>query len=192
MVESDKKEFATLFYGAGEYYNKKVSKELLLIYFNSLLEYPICDIKKSVSKHLADVEHGNFFPKVCDIVRNSGFKLLSANDKGELAWAQVIRQIRATGSYGTLKLDDKQAIAAVRALGSWKQLCSSTESDMTWKKKEFMQIYQTYENTPLDMLPSSLPGLIDLQNHKKKTGDRMQYLQDGIKSFRDKNKLEHK
>ena len=167
MVDEDKQEFATLFYGAGEYYNKQVSKELLLIYFNSLRDYSIEDVKSSVSKHMLDSEHGNFFPKLADIVRNSEFAPLNTEEKANNAWAQIRRFLRTDGVYGTLKLDDGQAMAALKSFTTWKEFCYMDDSHMTWAKKEFVSMYSTYENTPLDMLPSSMPGLIELQNHKK-------------------------
>ena len=187
MVDEDKQEFATLFYGAGEYYNKQVSKELLLIYFNSLRDYSIEDVKSSVSKHMLDSEHGNFFPKLADIVRNSVFTPLKTDEIAELAWAQIRRFLRTGGVYGTLKLDDGQAIAALKSFTTWKEFCYMNDSSMTWAKKEFMSMYSTYEKTPLDMLPSSLPGLIELQNHKKEKSERMAYLNDGIKNYRAKD-----
>ena len=177
MDDSNKKEFAVLFYGVGELYDKTVSKELLQLYFNILKTYSIEQIKVGVNKHTLDSKSGSFFPKPADIAKHVTH---SSDNKAELAWAQVIHQIRATGSYGALDLDDKQAIAAVRALGSWQQLCGTLEKDMTWKKKEFMSIYNTYENTPIEMLPSSLPGLIGLKEHKKQTNAIMDKIIAGI------------
>ena len=135
-----------------------------------------------------NTKNGSFFPKPADIVRHLQTDEISVEDKATLAWGQVIREIRRTGSWGTLKLDDKQAIAAVKALGSWQQLCGSTETEMTWKKKEFMSIYETYEKTPVEFLPSSLPGRIELVEHKKEQSESMQRITDGIKKYRLDNK----
>ena len=181
------KEFATLFYGTGELYDKPVTKNLLQLYFNALKTYSIEQVQDGVGKHALDPKHGSFFPKPADIVRHLQTAQISSEDKATLAWGQVIREIRRTGSYGTLKLDDKQALAAVKALGSWQQLCSSTETEMTWKKKEFMAVYETYEKTPIEFLPSSLPGIIGLVEHKKEVSESMQRLQNGIKNYRLKN-----
>ena len=188
MDDSDKKEFAILFYGTGELYDKPVTKNLLQLYFDALKGYSIDEIKGGVSKHALDPKHGTFFPKPADIVRHLQTGEISTEDKAELAWSQVIREIRRTGSYGTLKLDDKQAMAAVKALGSWQQLCNSTEQEMTWKKKEFISVYETYEKTPVEFLPSSLPGRIGLVEHKKEMAESFASIQDGISKFRLKNK----
>lgn len=155
--------------------------------------YSIEVFESALASHMVCPDSGMFTPKPANLMKfiNGTTKQLDqdVNDKTELAWAQVIDKIRTVGSWGTLKLDDKQALAAVRSLGSWKQLCGSTENDMTWKKKEFMRIYQTYENTPIDMLPSSLPGLIDLKNHKIEESSKLKSIQDGINEFRNKSKL---
>ena len=186
MDDSNKKEFATLFYGTGELYDKPVTKNLLQLYFNALKTFSMDEITTGVNAHMMDAKHGSFFPKPADIVRHLQTGDLSAEDKAELAWAQVVREIRVTGSYGSLKLDDRQAMAAVKSLGSWKQLCASTVDEMTWKKKEFISVYETYEKTPLDMLPSSLPGRIALVEHKKEQSESMQNILSGIDKYRAK------
>ena len=188
MDDSNKKEFATLFYGTGELYDKPVTKNLLQLYFNALKTFSIEQVQDGVGKHALDPKHGSFFPKPADIVRHLQTSEISTEEKAELAWAQVIGEVRRTGSYGTLKLDDKQAIATVKSLGSWQQLCSSTETEMTWKKKEFISMYKTYERTPIELLPSSLPGIIGLVEHKKEVSESMQRLNNGIKNYKLKNK----
>lgn len=191
MDDSDKKDFAVLFYGLGEYYDKPVTKNLLLIYFDDLKQYSLDEVKRGTSKHRLDPKHGAFWPKSSDIIRHLQTSEISAEDKAELAWSQVIREIRRTGSYGMLNLDDKQALASVKALGSWQQLCNSTETEMTWKKKEFMNVYSTYEKTPVEFLPSSLPGRIELVEHKKEAGESMKRITDGIKEYRNKQLKEN-
>ena len=149
------------------------------LFFSSLTNYSIEDVSYGFEKHLSDPVDGKFFPKPANIIKHLK-PTDNVEDKAALAWAQVIQCIRSEGSYGSLKIDDKQAIAAVKALGSWQGLCFTLEKDMTWKKKEFMLIYQTYERTPIDMLPSSLPGLIELQEHKKENNAIIQRIKDGI------------
>jgi hypothetical protein len=53
------------------------------------------------------------------------------------------------------------------------------ESSLTWAKKEFIGHYTTYDKTPLEMLPISLPGLVELHNHKENNA------QLGVKSVND-------
>jgi hypothetical protein len=164
--DSDKKEFSEAMTAAGEIYNKVISNGLLKLYFSSLKALSIDDVLKGIECHLTDSDQGTFFPKPADIVRNATSGAITVKDKAELGWAQIIGEISRVGSYGSLDIDDRQAMATVRALGGWKELCTLTYEQLDWKKKEFFNIYETYESTPIDALPSKLPGLIELQNHK--------------------------
>ena len=184
MDDSDKKEFAVLFYGTGELYDKTVTKNLLQLYFNALKNYSIEEVQDGVSKHALDPKHGTFFPKPADIVRYLQVGQLTTEQKAELAWAQIEREIRITGSWGKLKMDDKQGLAALKAFTTWKDLCAMPVDKMTWAKKEFISMYSTYEDTPLEMLPSSLPGRVELVQHKTEISESMARINDGIKQYR--------
>jgi hypothetical protein len=137
------------------------------IYFDTFKDYSIEDIKTGFAKHSLDAKHGSFFPKPADIVRHLQTSEISVDDKAMLAWGQIMQELRAHGAYGSLKLDDKQAIAALKAVHTWKDFCAMPESNLTWAKKEFLANYRTYENTPAELLPSSLPGLEELHEHKQ-------------------------
>ena len=190
MDDSNKKEFATLYYSMGEYYEKTVSTNLLLMFFSDLSKFTIEQVKEGARLHRMDAKQGSFFPKPPDIIRHIGSASFSAEDKATLAWNQIIREMRKHGAYDPLELDDKQALAAIAAVKSWKDLCAMPEKDLTWAKKEFMANYITYENTPLELLPSSLPGLVQLQEHKNDEKDAYARLQSGVSEY--KAKLKHK
>ena len=166
MNDSNKKEFATLFYTTGELYDKSVSKELLQMYFGILKEFSIDQIKSGLTKHALDPKHGTFFPKPADIVRNIDGQQRSATDRALVAWMEVEVAIAAVGSYGTLRLKDKQALMAVKSMGSWQHLCATDRSKLAFKRQEFIANYNAIEKTPLDCLPESLPGIAELENQR--------------------------
>jgi len=188
MLDSDKENFKMLMVGVGELYNKEITKPLLRIYFSALVQHSIEDVERGLSCHTMDLKHGTYFPKPADIARHVSKDVLSTDEKAELAWSQVNGEISRIGSYGSLNLEDKQAMAAVRALGTWKDLCATEVTKMDFKKREFMAIYKTYENTPVDMLPSKLPGLIELQEHKEKEAQSLQQLMSKVAGKRLENK----
>jgi len=187
MNDSDKKAFAELMVGNGEMYSKQVSKSLMQIYFDTLIDYSIDDLRVGFSKHSLDSKNGSFFPKPADIVRHLQTSEVNTEDRAMLAWNQIIREMRRVGSYGSLKLDDKQALAAIKAVKSWKGLCAMPENSLTWAKKEFLANYAVYEHTPLEQLPSSLPGLEELHEHKSQEKENFAKIQDGINKYRLKN-----
>ena len=189
MDKSNKEEFAKLYYSMGEYYEKKVSTNLLMMFFSDLSEFTIEQVKEGARLHRADPNQGSYFPKPPDIIRHLQTGKLSTEERAELAWAQITHEVRKTGTYGNLVLDDKQALAALRSFTSWKEFCAMDVSKLTWAKKEFLSMYSTYQNTPLEMLPSSLPGLVELHNHKEKHAQLgTQSASDIMKTLADKMK----
>tara|TARA_R110002020_G_scaffold475890_1_gene713778 strand:- start:38763 stop:39347 length:585 start_codon:yes stop_codon:yes gene_type:complete len=168
MDNSNKQEFAKVFYAMGEFYDKKVSTELLGMYFDDLIEFSIEQVRFGAKSHRQDPKHGTFFPKPADIIRHLETGKLSPEEQAEIAWAEIMQCLRRNGAYGGLKIENKQAIAAFKAFTTWKEFCAMDASKLVWAKKEFMSMYSTYDKTPLEMLPSSLPGLVDLHNHKDK------------------------
>ena len=123
MNDLDKQEFKTQMIGLGETYGKEISKSLLKIYRQSLECYPIEDIIMGISRHLVCQKHGGFFPKPADIIRNIEVNKPSCDLKANSAWLQITKTMSSVGAYGSLQLEDKQAIMAVKMLGSWRDLC---------------------------------------------------------------------
>lgn len=172
MNDSDKKEFAEVMLANGEIYNKEISKSLMQAYFNALTGFTIDQVKNGMTKHALDPKHGTFFPKPADIVRHLQSSELSAEERAEIAWAELERKIRTEGSYGSLVLEDKVAVAAVKGFTSWKDLCMMNTDKMTWAKKEFMSLYGTYDKAPVESLPDSLPGIIEMKKQKQESVDQ--------------------
>lgn len=180
----------TLFYAAGEYYDKAISKELLLMYFNGLVKYSINDVELALNAHMQDSDRGRFFPKIADFAHKLEKSDLSPEERAEVAWAEIERKIRSIGSYGTLKLEDGIALAALKGFTSWKDLCSMDTAKMTWAKKEFTSLYSTYDKTPIESLPKSLPGRVELEKQKALNGSYLVNLKKNMEDF--KNKLDNK
>jgi len=166
MDDSNKKEFATLYYSMGEYYEKKISTDLLKMFFTDLCQFTIEQVKEGARIHRLDSKHGSFLPKPADIARHIDSQQLTIENKAKLAWIEILGEVRRTGSYGNLEINDKQAVAALKAICSWKELCMTDQDKMQWIEKRFVDTYETYDKTPLDMLPDKLPGRIYLDKHK--------------------------
>ncbi len=191
MDINDKLSFEEIMLGLGEVYTKEITKPLLRIYFNALKDISIGAVDEAVTKHVTSTEKaGSFFPKPADLI--SQVKGTAQNnaqlvdDKANIAWHVIEAEIRRIGSYGTLAMKDKQALAAVKALGGWKYICSLTTDKMTWAHKEFVAAYQNYERTPLDQLPNKLAGRLEIEQHKAEQGQSMKSLNDGLKDYQNR------
>lgn len=167
MTESDKQGFRMLMVGIGELYSKEITKPLLQIYYGSLINYTLDQVSLGISKHAADPKHGTFMPKPADIIRQIEADKPSPEARAELAWMTIEKKMSSIGAYGSLKLDDLQALAAVKSIGSWRDLCHTDISKLAWKRKEFIEAYKNFENTPLEALPSHLAGMIESDRQKK-------------------------
>lgn len=167
MIESDKAAFAELMVGYGEMYNKAMTKSLMRVYFSSLKDYSIEDIEQGLGMHSTDKKHGTYMPKPADIIRQIEIGTPSVEDRAELVWMTIEKKMSSVGAYGSLKLDDLQALAAVKSLGSWRDLCHTDIDKLQWKKKEFIAAYGNFEHTPIEALPHHLAGLIEADRNKK-------------------------
>lgn len=184
MIEQDKKKFQILMLGAGEIYGKEINKTLLQIYFQALIQYSMEEVDRGFTKHFVDPKNGTFFPKPADIVRMIGSDKPSVEDSARLAWLAIIGEIRRTGAYGALKLQDKLALAALKSIGGWNHLCMSQESSLPFIEKEFISAYQAMERTPLESLPESLPGLEQIHQHKLESKGQMQNIANKVDEMR--------
>lgn len=191
MQEQDKAAFRDMMMAAGEVYGREITKPLLQMYFAALSQCGIDQVQGAMMAHMQNPDSGQFFPKPADLIRQlsgtSKQQEAAIEDKASMAWACIERDIRRIGSYGTLKMDDKQALAAVKAIGGWQSLCQTETSKMEWKRKEFIRMYETFERTPLDALPASLPGRIEMSEKKAQGPISLDRLALGVAKWRNDN-----
>lgn len=182
MQKHEENEFKEILIGLGEYYGKDITEALIKIYWYDLKPLTIDQFKQAASTHRMNPDNGQFFPKTSDIVKiftgNSKQQEQQLEDKANLSWMVIMRETIRISSYGSLKLEDKQALAAVKAIGGWQFICSKTEAQLVWLKKEFISAYGNFERTPIEALPDKLPGRILLENSNKDGSSR-----NGIKSI---------
>lgn len=191
MQEQDKPAFRDMMMAAGEVYGREVTQPMAAIYFSALANASIDQVQSAMMAHMQNPDSGQFFPKPADIIKQmtGTTKQQEAviEDRAAIAWACIERDIRRIGSYGALKLDDKQAMAAVKAMGGWMSICQTETSKMEWKRKEFIRMYETFERTPLEALPSSLPGRIEMSEVKQSGPVALDKLSLGVAKWRKEN-----
>lgn len=194
MNSQDQNKFKELITVMSETYGEEFTPAKVKLWWNLFKPHSIEVFEQALYAHIACTDAGMFSPKPANLMKfiNGTTKENEqlVEDRAEMAWACIELEISRIGSYGTLELEDKQAIAAVKAIGGWQQLCASTYDQLVWKKKEFMSAYDTYERTPLEHLPNKLPGLIELSEHKQEQG--MKSLMDGLENYRNRKVVEQK
>lgn len=196
MTENDGNKFKELITAINVTYGEEFTQPQTLLWWNMFKPYPIEAFEQAVYQHMADPDQGMFSPKPANIMKfitgTTKQNEQALEDKAELAWHVIEGEIRRIGSYGSLKMEDKQALAAVQALGGWKHICSLTSDQMVWAHKEFISVYQNYERTPVEALPDKLPGRVALENHKAEQSQGLKHITDGIQNYRNRKGIESK
>lgn len=191
MKNEDKRAFFDLMMAAGEVYGREVTQPMAAIYFSALANVSIEQVQEAMMAHMQNSDSGQFFPKPADLIKQmtgtTKQQDAAIEDRAAIAWACIERDIRRIGSYGTLKLDDKQALATVKAMGGWQSICQTETSKMEWKRKEFIRMYETFERMPLDALPSSLPGRIEMSEVKQAGPVALDKLALGLAKWKGRN-----
>jgi hypothetical protein len=164
MQAQDQQKFKDLMTLIAETYGKELSQVKAKSWWVMFRPFSIEQFEQAVYSHLMDADEGRFHPTPAHLMKHiSGTAKQQAqevDDRAEIAWLQIEKEIRRVGSYGDLKLSDRQALAAVQAVGGWRTICASTHEQLVWKKKEFMSVYETLERADPELLPSYIRGRI--------------------------------
>ena len=199
MTNNDQQKFKELIALISETYGEQFSGAQIVMWSTLFKSVTIEQFENAVYAHISCPDTGMFTPKPANIMKfiNGTTKQndQQLEDKADMAWLTITGEVKRVGSWGSLKMEDKQALAAVKSLGGWKFICSKTEAELVWLHKEFIATYKNFENTPVEALPNNLPGRILLENAKKKgeslEGGGLKSLAEGVASFRENNK-DHK
>ena len=173
MNKTEKKELLDILSGLAEYFNFELTKYVITAYLEDLDEYNIADIKKATSVIRKNLK---YMPKISEIIEIinviNGNNLLSLDDRAEIAWSLVLKAIDKFGTYYSFTFKDK-AIRKALDIISYSNICATLESELNWKKADFIKIYKTFAK--LDPLsydaPDYIPSFIELNNNPASISD---------------------
>lgn len=187
MTENDSNKFKELIAAINETYGEQFSQAQTLLWWNMFKPHSIQVFEQAIYQHMACPDAGMFTPKPANLMKfingTSKQNEQALDDKAEIAWHVIEGEIRRIGSHTTLIMEDKQALAAVQAIGGWKKICGLTISELTWAHKEFAAAYKNYERTDINLLPDKLPGRIFLENNKRDQSSGMKSLAQAINNI---------
>ena len=70
------------------------------------------------------------------------FVTQSLDARAESAWEKLIDSVETFGSYQIPKELDKTSLYCIHSLGGWRAVCNWRESEMNWRKKDFIDLYK--------------------------------------------------
>jgi len=123
-TKSEERAFAELLLVAGETLNETVSPLRAEMYCRLLEDLPFAALRAAVETHL---RRSKFFPKPAEL---RDLVLGTGEDKAEVAWQYVLREIRRIGWLGTPAWPDEATKRAALGLfgGTWRTLCENLPS----------------------------------------------------------------
>lgn len=160
MTYEDKARFAALMAGVAEVYTKKMTTQLLGIYWRALEHFDYYDIETACNVHVAKntSQQGGFMPKPSDITRyiegDNEIRALQALSKVESA-------MRHLGSYSSVAFDDPIIHAVLDDMGGWVRYCGCKENEIPFQANQFIKRYQGYLYRKLDRYPRYLIGIVE-------------------------------
>lgn len=127
-----------------EYYEKPKSEAQIAIYVQALADLAISDVLHATSEL---VKISAFYPKVSDI-RTQVFG--SVDNRSELAWYGLLREVRREGYTGTPNLPKITMKVIADLWGSWTNLCQTLPDGgpehFGWAK-QFKTSYRAHQRT---------------------------------------------
>lgn len=148
-----------------DYYDKtELSNDVLLMYFDSLSSFSLCEVEAAANRHVSSPDHGAFMPKVGCLIRQLDGATISPDMI--IAAAKLKKSplgILARIHIGTWDLDNlgsfdlrQRAIECQDLLGDWKQRAANGE----YSDHE-LSIMVKHGVNPLSPLSSGIAGPTD-------------------------------
>lgn len=117
-------------------YGKGDQIERAQVYCAHLADLELAEVSRAIATLIRTAKQ--WLPTVAEIrelVAEEGCDL----EVGELAWAEVLRQVRVTGRYRTPYWSSAAMERAVAAIGGWQVICDSTEPSII--RAQFIKAY---------------------------------------------------
>lgn len=155
MQQHERAEFGQLVTDVLAYYRQDASRFVLDLWWNACRPFDFQQVQKAMQRHATDPEHGQFAPKVADLVR---ILAGTTTDRASLAWGKVLEAMSAVGAYTDVVFDDPAIHAAAEDMGGWPKMCRTETKELGHLQHRFMQSYRAYTKRGQFDFPKRLGG----------------------------------
>lgn len=154
MRDSDRAEFGALLTNVLAYYRQDASRFVLDLWWQACQRFDFEQVRKALTAHAMDPDHGQFAPKVADIVRVLGG---TKTDQSQRAWGKTLAAASDVGAYSDVAFDDQTIHAVINDMGGWPKFCRLDTKDLSYTQHRFCELYRAYAGTNPDV-PRALMG----------------------------------
>lgn len=155
MQQHERAEFGQLVTDVLAYYRQDASRFVLDLWWNACKPFALEQVRQAMQRHATDPEHGQFAPKVADLVR---ILAGTTTDRASLAWGKVLEAMSAVGAYTDVVFDDPAIHAAADDMGGWPKMCRTELKELGLLQHRFMQSYRAYAERGQFDYPKRLGG----------------------------------
>ena len=135
--------------GVAEYYEKKLPKPIIELYWKGLRHLTLEQLKRALWSHIENPERGHFFPKISDLAAASAREPYDA-------WQELVEAVEKVGPYRSVVFSDKAIGAAVLALGGWVKLGSIDLNEWLSLTSSFANFFHSDSIPMLSYTPPSV------------------------------------
>lgn len=141
MQPSDASRFSRLLSDVMAYYRQDVSEFTQTLFWQACGSFDFEQVQEAFNRHAKDPEHGQYPPKVADLVR-----ILAGThtDRAQLAWGKTLEAMSRVGAYTDVVFDDPAIHAVVEDLGGWPKLCRTETSELGYVQHRFCESHRAY------------------------------------------------
>lgn len=155
MQPTDRLAFARLFADVMAYYRQDVSDFTRSLFWSACENFTFDQVAQAFDRHAKDPEHGQYPPKVADLVRI----LAGTNtDRAQLAWGKTLEAMSSVGAYTDVVFDDPAIHATVEDMGGWPKLCRTEMKELGPVQVRFCKAHQAYTGRGTFDYPRRLAG----------------------------------
>lgn len=154
-TSAQEQHFVEMLFAMGELFNESVSTVRAEMFCRAVEDLPFEAIAGAAHAH---IKTSAFFPKPAEL---RAFVEGNIDDRAEIAWQSVLREIRRVGYYGRPTWPDEATERAATGLfgGSWRALCEHLPAggpELLGYRKQFVASYgATARQTLAGALPPS-------------------------------------
>jgi len=155
MQPNERAEFGRLITDALGYYREDATRFTLDLWWQACQRWTLDEVSGALSRHAMDPEHGQFAPKVADIVR-----IISGtnSDRAQLAWGKVHEAMGSVGAYTDVVFDDPAIHAAIEDAGGWPKMCRTETKELGFLQHRFCESHKAYTGRGTFEYPRRLMG----------------------------------
>lgn len=142
-------------YGLASVCGTSINENAIKIWLMALEDFSAEQVEKGIALAIKTEEYSKM-PVPAKIIRKireacgipSPLDRQKAKEaQAEAEWGQVLDQVRRVGSYGNPKFHPTTQ-RVLRAMGGWSALCESmTSANRDFKRRDFVSMWQTYNET---------------------------------------------